>query len=56
MNVLRTLAIVRTIQRICNACAQVQLVRAHSFDAAVCKYCGSVMPARELNGKKQVLE
>jgi hypothetical protein len=47
MSVLRTLAIVRTIQRICNACARVQLVRAHPFDTATCKYCGNVMPAKE---------
>jgi hypothetical protein len=47
MNVLNTLAIVRTIQKICNACARVQLVRAHPFDTATCKYCGNVMPAKK---------
>jgi hypothetical protein len=47
MSVLRMLAIVRTIQRICNVCARVQLVWAHPFEAVVCKYCGSIIPARD---------
>ena len=47
MSVLRMMAIVRAIQRICNVCARVQLVRAYPFEAVVCKYCGSIIPASD---------
>jgi hypothetical protein len=47
MSLLRTVAAIRTIQRICNTCARVQLVRAQPSQPAVCKYCGNIMPGHE---------